>query len=185
MSPVTEQDIPIVSRAVYSSKLPLTINRLLYKNWPNEDAQMKQGTNAVTSSLKNPLTEIFSKVVDGETGEIVGHVVLTRQVPAPTKVEDKEKDELKEKNEQASAVPEGMDERVIAAVVKGTMELRQEMEKIEHLGQFLLFPLASATLKNLLTPFLRVDTHLRPAISSRAWHRITVGEDVSGQSKED
>lgn len=61
--PVTAQDLPTMAKLLCDSKLQLTINRLLFKDWPNEAAQVPNYTRAVEGSFKDPSVESF-KVVD-------------------------------------------------------------------------------------------------------------------------
>ena len=76
--PATESDIPILTELVHASKLSLTINRLLYKEWPNTVVQLARTSEAIGSSLKDTAAESL-KAVDNETGEILGYVVMTGQ----------------------------------------------------------------------------------------------------------
>lgn len=41
LRPVQSSDIPVLGDLLYNSKLALTINRLLFKDWPNEAAQRR------------------------------------------------------------------------------------------------------------------------------------------------
>ncbi|KAF2501735.1 hypothetical protein BU16DRAFT_577817 [Lophium mytilinum] len=76
--PITTPDIPTISSFVAASKLPLAINRFLFKDWPNEAIQLAHSTKAVEASFQASGSKLL-KVVDDETGEIVGHLVTTRK----------------------------------------------------------------------------------------------------------
>jgi hypothetical protein len=130
VSRIEKPDLPAVSRNLAASKLPLTINRLLYKNWPNEEAQLAQCTKAIEGAFTNPLNVLFFKAVDNKSGEIVGHIAVTRKPigtngpgPAITIAENGK-----------PKVPDGMNEEVFRAVMNSTAELNTH-ESVEHFGK--------------------------------------------------
>lgn len=81
--PVSSSDLPTLATFVHSSKRSLTINRLLFKDWPNEVAQKPLYTHAIESAFKDPSTDSL-KVVDDESGDTPGFLVLTRKRPTDT-----------------------------------------------------------------------------------------------------
>jgi len=68
--PLLESDLPTLAQFVQESKLGLTINRLLFKDWPNEAAQRENYSKAMESNFADPDAERF-KVVDNESGLVV------------------------------------------------------------------------------------------------------------------
>jgi len=124
--PILEPDLSTLAALVQESKLPLTVNRLLYKDWPNEAAQRAQCIKTIENSFKNPDQERF-KVVEKETGTMVGHIVLTRKTPSEDKVttgEEKGKPE----------VPDGMNEEVFRGVMEAVGIINTGND-VDHLGE--------------------------------------------------
>jgi hypothetical protein len=127
--PVEEADLSTLAQFVQESKLPLTINRLLIKNWPNHEFQKENANNAVGRNVKNPSTARF-KAVDEESGLMVGHIVLT--LKKPYEADDAHPATLPG-NDQPS-VPNGMVEEVFRTVVATASELDTEKD-VDHLGE--------------------------------------------------
>jgi hypothetical protein len=90
--PLLLEDLPTLAHFVQESKLGLTVNRLLFKDWPNDAAQKANYSKAVESNFDNPLTERW-KVIDNESGSTVGHLVLTRILPLEIEVTQTEVEE--------------------------------------------------------------------------------------------
>ncbi|KAF1809449.1 hypothetical protein P152DRAFT_476365 [Eremomyces bilateralis CBS 781.70] len=80
--PLEESDIPSLARHVQASKLELSINRFLWKDWPNEAGQAVNSRQAIEGSFARSDSDRF-KVVKDDTGEIVGHLVITHKRPVP------------------------------------------------------------------------------------------------------
>jgi hypothetical protein len=114
--PVEKSDLPTLSALVGASKLALTINRLLFKDWPNEVAQKPLYTGAVEGGFANPAFTSL-KVVDNETGELVGYLGLTRKRPAVTATEEK-KEEEKASGDLLNSVPFGIVPEVLKEVAR-------------------------------------------------------------------
>jgi GNAT superfamily N-acetyltransferase len=125
--PVSSPDLPTLAQFLQESKLSLTINRLLFKDWPNETAQQAVYTHAVETGFQNPAVESF-KVVDDEAGLIVGHLVLSRKRPAGTEAPSSEKG-------KGSPVPDGVDGEVFAAV-EAAIAAIDTAKDVDHLGEF-------------------------------------------------
>ncbi|TVY81310.1 hypothetical protein LSUE1_G003357 [Lachnellula suecica] len=123
IQPRTESDIPEQAQMLLDSKLALTINRLLFKDWPNETAQRKNYTNAIEAASKNPAIETL-KVIDDETHSMVGYLVLTRQTPPEVKADPGTGDKKRE-------VPESMNEEVFHAVMEAAGEVGMAKD-IDH-----------------------------------------------------
>lgn len=119
--PVAPSDLPTIAEFLYSSKLKLTINRLLFKDWPNEAAQRRQYTGAVEGALADPNTESL-KAVDAASGEIVGYLAVTR------------KSATRPAAEVEKSVPEAFNPEVYQAVIRAAGELSKEMEGVDHLS---------------------------------------------------
>jgi hypothetical protein len=128
VSPIEETDLPAVSRNLAASKLPLTINRLLYKSWPNEEAQLAQCTKTIEGAFKNPLNVLFLKAVDNKSGEIVGHITVTHHQAGKT-----EPEAVTTIGEQPKPqVPDGMNEDVFRAVIQSVGKINSHQD-VEHL----------------------------------------------------
>jgi len=125
--PVKSQDLPTIISLVHTAKLPLTINRLMWKDWPNDVAQKRSHRKAVDSAFEDPLMQIW-KVVFLEKGEIVGHLVLSKK-PGRGEAKDEKQDERGEK-----PIPEGANTEVIQAVMDSVAKIQKSWEEVEHLG---------------------------------------------------
>lgn len=127
--PVSASDLPTLAQFLRSSKLQLAINRFLFKDWPNEAAQIANYTSAVESGFKDPDPSTDRlKVVDDKSGEIVAHLVLTRKRPSSTEASTDQEDEKQN-------VPNGVDPEVFTTVTKAVTKVDQEMEGIDHLSE--------------------------------------------------
>jgi hypothetical protein len=120
----TLSDLPVLADLLYTSKLPLTINRLLWHDWPNEGAQRAQYSRAAEGGLNDLATETF-KVIDDGSGETVGHLYLTRHKSAEskddTKGDDKNYADGRDKEKQKPS--RGLNQEVAAAVGGATAEI--------------------------------------------------------------
>jgi len=126
--PVSRSDLSALANLVHTSKLSLTINRLLFKDWPNEAAQKGLYRQAVESAFEDPSVECL-KVVDGESGDIVGHLALTRRRPGNT-----EKPPAKKDGDGNQKIPDGLDPVVFAAVSKAAVEVAKDMSGVDRFG---------------------------------------------------
>lgn len=125
--PVVEADLAVLSGFLYWSKLALAINRVLVKDWPNEERQKKNYADALYGSFLDPSNECI-KAVDEETGEIVGFVVLTRQhAPPESEAKTKEGDKL-------PTAPDWMGMAVFEAVMGGSAYVMEATDKLECFG---------------------------------------------------
>ena len=70
------------------------------------------------------------KVVDDESGDIVGYLVMTRKRPANT-----ERHTDKESEDGKQNIPDVFDSDVYRAVLKATTEIAKEIEAIDHFGK--------------------------------------------------
>ncbi|KAI8650933.1 N-acetyltransferase domain-containing protein [Fusarium keratoplasticum] len=125
--PVASSDLPMLAEFVHSSKLCLTINRLLYLDWPNDAAQKPQYRRAVESSFNNDMVQCL-KAVDEESNELVGYLVLTPKTP----VEARKDTEIGSDAEEQS-VPEGMHAGVWSAVTNAAAKIHRETASLDHL----------------------------------------------------
>ncbi|OJJ00779.1 hypothetical protein ASPVEDRAFT_40305 [Aspergillus versicolor CBS 583.65] len=116
-------DVAATGELLFTQKLGLTINRLLFKNWPNEEAQRKN----YTSTLANldPATMEALTVVENASGEIVGHLIMTRKRPAP-KTENAG-------NGKEGEVPDHFNADVLSAVMRVASELDVVMKDTDHI----------------------------------------------------
>lgn len=126
--PVVDSDLPMLAEFVHSAKLSLTLNRLLYLDWPNDAAQKPVYRSAVESSFNDDTVQCL-KAVDEESSELVGYLVLTRKSP----VEGRKDTEIGSDAEEQS-VPEGMHAGVWSAITNAAVEINRETESLDHLG---------------------------------------------------
>lgn len=126
--PVVEADLPFLANFIHAAKLRLSINRLLFLDWPNGEAQMKMYTAAVISGFEDPATECF-KAVDLETNEIIGYLVIARKRPS------QEPPEYEISRYSDSNTPEGLNPHVFAQVVTASAEIEKETKNTDFLGE--------------------------------------------------
>ena len=127
--PVSSSDLPIIGDFLYSSKLSLTINRLLFKDWPNEATQRPLYAGAVESGFKDPSVECL-KVVDDDSRDIVGYLGLKRKRPA-----NKEQYTDAGNGGGKQNIPDGLNPDVLSAVSTAVTEIAKEMEGTDHFGR--------------------------------------------------
>jgi hypothetical protein len=124
--PATSSDLPTIANFVRASKLSLTVNQFLYNDWPNEAAQLAQSTQAVEGGFRDPNSETF-KVVNNSSGDIVGHLVLSRKTPEP--------EAATKSNPHQGTVPDGMDPEFFAVIVKAASTIVEPMKDRDHLSK--------------------------------------------------
>ncbi|KAH7118573.1 hypothetical protein B0J13DRAFT_629699 [Dactylonectria estremocensis] len=122
--PVEGADVPTIAEYLLTCKLRLTINRLLYADWPNETVQRRQCNKAVQGGFDDPNTENL-KVVDVASGALVGYLGLTRKYPPKA-------DQPGGGGDKDSDVPEIFVPHVYKAVVKSVGEVLEETNKTDH-----------------------------------------------------
>ncbi|KAH8893671.1 hypothetical protein GQ53DRAFT_840042 [Thozetella sp. PMI_491] len=126
--PITAADLPTHADNLRESKLNLSINRFLYKNWPNETAQSKQYSDAVKGALGNPDCESL-KVIEDTTGEIVAQLFLTRMRP----VEEKEPSS-EDKASTSNSAPDYFVPEILAWVMEANAHINTPVKNREHLS---------------------------------------------------
>jgi ribosomal protein S18 acetylase RimI-like enzyme len=127
--PVSKADLPILSDFLHTSKISLTINRLLVKDWPNEEVQRKHYADVITGSLQDASNELL-KSVDTSTGQIAGFVVLTRKHPVPSTASS----EKGGGNVERTNVPNWMNPVLFEAVMSGSDYVTQPTDDMERFG---------------------------------------------------
>lgn len=136
--PVVASDLSALGKFIHSAKLALSINRLIFLDWPNEELQSKSYYQAVQSGHENPAAECF-KAVDNVTEEIIGYIVLGRKQP-------EESENLDREVKADQNVPDGLNPPLLAEVVNATTQIAKEVEKTHRYGEFIC-----------RTPFTRVS----------------------------
>ncbi|KAJ5288784.1 hypothetical protein N7478_001814 [Penicillium angulare] len=124
---VVENDLPTLGHLIHSAKLALSINRLIFLNWPNEILQSSLYSQAVKSGHENASAECF-KAVDNNTQDIIGYIVLARVSPEPEEKNDKEEDT------PTQVPPEGLNPPLLAEVngaVGGVVKSVQDKDHFE------------------------------------------------------
>ncbi|CBF83282.1 hypothetical protein AN3162.2 [Aspergillus nidulans FGSC A4] len=78
---VERSDLDALEELLFTSKLSLTINRLLFKDWPNEAAQRRN----YRAALENQDFESDDRerlgVIDNASGKLIGFIALCRRQP--------------------------------------------------------------------------------------------------------
>ncbi|KAJ5769433.1 hypothetical protein N7520_003992 [Penicillium odoratum] len=121
VNPVTSSDLPALTNLIHSAKLALSINRLIFLNWPNEKLQVTLYSRAVQGGYDDPVTECF-KAVDNETQEIIGYIVLERKTP-----QDSQESEKTERS-----VPDGLNPPLLADVENATRQIAKEVNDMHR-----------------------------------------------------
>ncbi|KAF2737629.1 hypothetical protein EJ04DRAFT_510077 [Polyplosphaeria fusca] len=130
--PVTIDDVPTLGGFLASSKLQLAINRFLFKDWPNEAAQLANYTQAVGHGLSDPNVTSL-KVVCHDSQEIVAHLGLSlRQGTAKGAPGDE------------MPVPDAMVPDVFYAVTDAIQSLNQGIANKDHMELTWIFVKPSA-----------------------------------------
>ncbi|KAJ0422004.1 hypothetical protein BJY00DRAFT_311406 [Aspergillus carlsbadensis] len=133
LTPFDASHIPQTAELLLASKLGLTINRLLFNNWPNEAVQRRNYT-AVLENLSGSGIEALS-VLDERSGDVVGHLSITRKMPVQGMSmsmgasEEEEEDGLRKAPQD---VPDFFNREVLAAVQAAVTELSSGLEDVDH-----------------------------------------------------
>ncbi|KAL4765362.1 GNAT family N-acetyltransferase [Aspergillus foveolatus] len=78
---VERSDLGALEELLFTSKLSLTINRLLFNDWPNEAAQRRDYRAALEhQDLESDDRESLS-VIDNASGKLIGCIALCRRQP--------------------------------------------------------------------------------------------------------
>ncbi|KAJ5621561.1 hypothetical protein N7528_006344 [Penicillium herquei] len=121
---IDREDLPFLGKFIHSAKLALSINRLIYLNWPDEELQSAQYLRAVTSGFHNTSAECF-KAIDNVTGEIVGYINITGK--------SQEAENLSDKNPDPKApIPDGLNPPLLAEVDNAVSEIAKETDGMER-----------------------------------------------------
>ncbi|KAE8371403.1 acyl-CoA N-acyltransferase [Aspergillus bertholletiae] len=121
--PVELPDIPALGELLYTSKLALTINRLLFKDWPNEAAQRQNYLGALKGiEVDSPESRT---VVDNVSGKVIGHLALNRRRPVETP--EQPRGEATKRD-----LPDFFTPEVVTAVLEAVAEISQEVKTIDH-----------------------------------------------------
>lgn len=125
-----EADLAAVIELVHWAKLSLTINRLLWNEWPNKEAQKEQTTQHVEHSFRDPGVKTL-KVADEASGELLGFIILTQR--RSTKVTDTggKQDSDTEKRPKLS---NQLNPAVLSLVDTGLSEIRDNMAGVDYIG---------------------------------------------------
>jgi hypothetical protein len=130
VSNFAEADLLTIAKHLRESKLELAINRFLFKDWPNEEAQTANYNRAIESGFKNPDSEKL-KVVDDTTGKIVAHLVVTHKKPS--------KENKKATGGDPDApppVPDYFNSEILNWVITASSGIEEVVKDIEYLGNF-------------------------------------------------
>lgn len=165
IQPILEADVPAHGQLLRDAKLELTINRLLFKDWPNDEAQRPVYEGAVRGGFNDPATESW-KVVDDETGAMVGYLSLTRKTPS------KDAGSAKPGN-VPPPTPEGMNEDVFRTVI-ALIPTLQTLHDVEHFGE-VPRDFQCTQEQDAEEMHCRTHTHLREARISPERDRIPIG----------
>lgn len=135
--PVQPSDAKVLGGILYRSKLALTINRLLFKNWPNEAAQLQNYTSTI-EGMDESMADSLS-VVDNASGDVIGLLALSRRkqaAAAPADEPEKTADAGGASQEETTGV---FNAKVLGMVMATVEELAVET-KIDHYGRAFLEP---------------------------------------------
>lgn len=138
-----EKDIKVLGDLLLRSKLSLSINRLLWNNWPNETAQREQYTAAVEGAFKDP-NMLDLKAVDMETGQIAGYVCFTKkEMNAQNDTAQPQAEDDGTAPAQSQDTPATMDANVLAGVMKACQEIASGLDFPKNYGKLKRSPTES------------------------------------------
>lgn len=137
--PTKKEDITVLGDLLFHSKLSLSINRLLWKAWPNETVQREQYAATIAGAHNDPNMLDF-KTVDEKTGQIIGYICFARnkgtnqpssgdQIHSPTDTEGSPT------ATPTKDIPTGVDPEVLAGAVKACDEVEKGMNLAESYGK--------------------------------------------------
>ena len=144
IAPVSSFDLPTLASFIHSSKLALSINRVIFQQWPNEPLQRTLYTNAVESAYEDPSMECFKAVE--ESNEIIGYIVIARKKPVGSK--DKPSTDTDNQNVSGGQdIPDGLNPGLLTEVNNATVEIAKDTEDLDRFGKTYL----SIHIRNELT----------------------------------
>lgn len=123
---VQENNLDELTSLLHGTKLALSINKLIIKDWPNDRVQQRLYRGAVEGALHTELIEDWN-AIDQESGDIVGYIAHTIQ-------------ESKDKGDSApesikEQVPEGIVPEVHEAVTQATNVITQATPNVRRIGK--------------------------------------------------
>lgn len=127
IQPVREADLPFLASFLHTSKLALPINRLLFKEWPNDAAQKPLYAGAMRSGFEDADVDDL-KCVDADTGEIVAYIAISRKRPGP----DPTADRLKRSD---AGKGDFFHPDIIAAVTDAVGEINRDVQNLDRIGR--------------------------------------------------
>lgn len=151
IEPVTSNDLSFLSEFIHSAKLALTINRLVFLDWPNEQLQSKLYSRAVHSGYENPSVDCF-KAVDNNTQEIIGYIVMRKQsAPKPGHTFEETPEGQKASED---SVPHGLNLPLFTEINSAVNEIAERTKGLELFGKSsrLLSRPCIVTQANILVP---------------------------------
>lgn len=125
--PVQSSDAAVLGGILYRSKRALTINRLLFNDWPNEAIQLQNYTSTI-EGMDDTMADSLS-VVDNDSGDVIGLLALTRKKQAPAGESEK-----KAADASQEEAPGFFNAEVLGAVMAAVDELAVET-KVDHYGR--------------------------------------------------
>ena len=125
--PVQSSDAAVLGGILYRSKRALTINRLLFNDWPNEAIQLQNYTSTI-EGVDDTMADSLS-VVDNDSGDVIGLLALTRKKQAPAGESEK-----KAADASQEETPGFFNAEVLGAVMAAVDELAVET-KVDHYGR--------------------------------------------------
>lgn len=131
ISALEEQDINVLGDLLLRSKLSLSINRLLWKDWPNETAQREQYTAAISDAFTDS-NMLDLKAVDNATGQIVGYICLAKK---ERKAHPDVTDNGRPRTEDNMAAPATMDASVLAGVGNACQKVARGLNFPQNYGR--------------------------------------------------
>ncbi|KAL4775397.1 acyl-CoA N-acyltransferase [Aspergillus nidulans var. acristatus] len=127
---VERSDLDALEELLFTSKLSLTINRLLFNDWPNEAAQRRNYRAALEHQDFESDDRESLGVIDNASGKLIGYIALCRRQPEP---ETQAASPSVEDSEKQMNIPEHFNPEVYNAVMKAVSELSfTGLEAKEH-----------------------------------------------------
>ncbi|KIW83907.1 hypothetical protein Z517_03153 [Fonsecaea pedrosoi CBS 271.37] len=131
--PISHSDLPFLSDLVHTCKLALPINRLLFKDWPNEGAQKPLYAAAVETAFQGEFVDCL-KSIDEKSGDILGYLALTRKRSSTGNTNNQPPSGKGIGSEKPQDIPEFFNSEVLEAVSGAVSEIARSAVGFDHFG---------------------------------------------------
>ena len=133
ISPVQPTDLEDCVELTHASKLSLSINRLLWNDWPATSAQKFVCRRAIEASIGTGNNPRVLKAVDPKTGKLVGSLTLSRRGKNTTREENAEEGGKENEKEEVDW-PKELNMGVLEMVNWAVGVCAEPTKELDHIG---------------------------------------------------